>query len=116
MMSIGGVFNAGGTTALVLLGTGLWRIRLQSRLEEAGAVSDATSSSEVFYFANDASGTTVFLTKVTNKQGLDQNQIVDWDQLITSEQASFTFSRTNVAGLGTGLNSARHLILATRLF
>jgi hypothetical protein len=108
-------FNAGSTVDIIVLGPGVWDVMLKMDLEEQGAVSDATSTCDVTYFANDGTGVTINLGRLTNKQGLDQSQMLKWRQLVTSDQ-TYQFRLVRVAGLGTALNIARIQIRASRLF
>jgi hypothetical protein len=109
------LFNVTALTDLIVLGPGLWDISIQDDLQEAGAVSDATSFHSITYFATDGTGSTIALVGLTNKQGVSQHREAQFKQLVTSDQ-SFQFRRSTVVGLGTGLNIARTLIIAVRLF
>jgi hypothetical protein len=115
MISFQGTFAVTTGVGIINLGPGVWDIIARTNLEEQGAISDPTSNDALVFFANDGTGTTVTLTRITNKQGLSQNQEVRWRQMVTADQ-TYSFNHNSVAGLGTGLNLFRHLIIAIRLF
>jgi hypothetical protein len=116
IIDIAVTFQAGANTTIISVGPGLWEFTLKQWLEEAGAVSDATSNCSVQYFPNSGVGATVTLTRVTNKQGIEQNHLLNWKQLITAEDVSYSFLQGRVNGLGTGLNVSRTVLVANRLF
>jgi len=115
MYSQNQLFNLTSLVDIMALGPGLWDLRLFMDLEEQGAVSDATSTCDVLFFALDGTGATVSLARVTNKQGLNQSQDIIWRQLVTADQ-TYVFRLSRVIGAGTGLNLARIRIIAVRLF
>jgi hypothetical protein len=100
---------------ILLLGTGVWDMVVDLSVLELGAVSDATSTMELTFFANDGTGQTISFAKVSNKQGAFQHHTRRWTQMVTSE-FDYSINRVRVLGLGTGLNLARIYIQATRLF
>jgi hypothetical protein len=115
IIDIAVTFAAANVNDIIALGPGYWDMTLNMTLEEQGAVSDATSLCAVSFFALDGTGATVKLVEITNKQGLDQSFQLNWKQLVTSDQP-YQFRLTRVAGLGTGLNIARLLIVGVRMF
>jgi hypothetical protein len=116
IIDIAVTFNAGANSNIIAVGPGLWEFSIKHWLEEQGAVTDATSNASLQYFPNSGVGATVTLTRVTNKQGLDQSQDLNFRQLITSEDVSYQFLLGRVNGAGTGLNVSRMVIVANRLF
>lgn len=108
------LFNIAASPVIAELGPGLWRVQVWHDLIEAGAVSDATSTNRLDLIDN-LTSKFITLTKITNKQNLDQNLTRDFWILVTADSI-FSFSRTSAAGLGTGLNLSNLRILCTRYF
>ncbi len=108
------VFNAALGEVLFIFGPGLWRNNILMYLEEAGAVSDATSTCSLTIL-DSLTAKTIELMRVTNKQGLDQSKNLSFDLLVTSDQ-QYNVARQRVAGLGTGLNLCCIVWSASRLF
>jgi hypothetical protein len=116
IIDIAVTFNAGANAIICNVGPGLWEYSIKHWLEEQGAISDATSNAALQYFPNSGVGATTTLTRVTNKQGIEQNHNLSFRHLITSEDVSFQFLLARVNGAGTGLNVSRVVIVANRLF
>lgn len=108
------LFNVSLGTNFVSLGPGLWNLTIKHRIREAGAVSDPTST-DACQLIDTTTGTTIVLTKISNKQGVGQDQLISIPILVVAEQ-TYSLNRTTVAGLGTGVNFGDLLVIATRYF
>jgi hypothetical protein len=106
-------FNVGTNVGLMVLSAGVWRVKIEATLIEAGAISDATNTVVIRF--NEGALTTITATTLTNKQGLNQRQEVEYWFLIEAGR-EIQFNRLATIGLGTGLNLAKHHIVATRYF
>jgi len=108
--------NAGALLVdLMVLGPGLWDIRIRLAVIPAGATDDTTCSMSIDYFAIDGTGSTVRLCKVVCTDVIPQIQEMQFRQLVTADQL-YQFRAVRVLGAGTGTNLAYRTILASRLF
>jgi len=108
------LYNVGTGVGLFTMGPGLWDIECSLVQRIAGAVSDPTSTMRV-ELVDTLTGSTVVLHRITNGQTQAQTYQSRWRQLITVDSA-YQFTRTTLAGLGTGLNVGHLKIICTRLF
>jgi hypothetical protein len=84
-------------------------------LEEAGAVSDATSS-QTLVLLDQITGNSAKVSRITNKQGAGFQYFERSFRLTILVDAPWSISRNNVAGAGTGLNFGQISIFGARLF
>jgi hypothetical protein len=108
------LFNVGTGVGLFVIGPGLWDIETSLIQREAGAVSDPTSTYRL-ELVDTLTAATVVIHRISNIQGRTQTYQSRWRQLVTVDSA-YQFTRTTIAGLGTGTNFGHLKIICTRLF
>jgi hypothetical protein len=107
-------YNTLQTPIIANLGPGLWDLSCSIIVRESGAVSDATSTARLDFF-DILNGQTVTLLRVSNKQGLDQSELLRFKILVTGDSL-YSFNKVTQAGAGTGANVCKITIVAQRLF
>jgi hypothetical protein len=107
-------FAANLSEVICVLGPGVWDIECHLRLRQAGAVSDPTSNIRLDFF-DQSTAQTVTLLRITNAQGIQQDQSCKLRVMATAD-TTFSFTKASVVGAGTGTNIYHFNLIGTRLF
>jgi len=108
-----GLFNVTGNTNILTLGPGLWEIEWALYINPLGAVNDLTSNVALQAVLVEGVGPTVDLARFTNTGLVYQSLTGRFPALLPSEQ-NLTFAINTVVGAGTGTNTYRARITASR--